>query len=583
MTKKIVYTLIVGGLALAFSAIPQQGICEEEDKDSEFAGKAAVGAHGSFVTDRIVKVREFDLGREALQKHFWLDSYGRTGENRLDATLWYYDEETVSMKLRADAGPYVSSTALIRSFHHWLDHDQLENLQWRESVGGNPGGKMITHEDTDPDGVYGIRHSESKYGANVKIPAMPATTISVDFRDQRRKGFKQVRGVDHCSNCHVRAKKREVDEATRDFNVSFNTQVNRVNVDYQFSTRRFDSDVGPQFNYYMDARHPVNGGSTDEFASRLLYEDVDLEFSRAPEVKKDAHAVRARADLPKGHSLSGSYSYSKIENEIEKLEMKTHAGGGSWYAPLTKKMRVAASAMVRKIENEDVPLDLPAWRSGRSGGGQDFDWTRMSAYDRREVLAGATANYAVAQGHNVRVQYRFRSTDRDNVLLDPDDLDETTTVQNKVKGSWSGRLARRARARASVEYEMTDHPFVNVGGLCEPAIGDTVNPVGDGQPNDFVYYWQRSRYGTGGNLPTGALRARANLNFSPSPKVSLTGYVNWTDQKNDELNIYEWERTAISPGVSAYLMPNERAMLSGGLAYSKIESNAKLCATVMDG
>jgi hypothetical protein len=583
MTNKIVRTLLAGGLALAFLTASTQGLCEEGDRDSEFAGKAAVGAHGSFVTDEITKVREFDLGREALQKHFWLDAFGRSGENRVDATLWYYDEATMSMKLRADAGPYVSTTAQIRSFYHWTDHDRLENLQWRESINGNPGGKMITHEDTDPNGTYGIRHTESKFGAEVKIPAMPATKIAVDFRDQRRHGFKQVRGVDHCSNCHVRARRRGVNEATRDVSVSFNTQVNRVNIDYEFTARRFDSNVAPQTNYYMEAQHPVKGDTQAEFGSRLIYDDVDLEFARTPETRKEAHAVKARADLPKGQSLSGSFSYSRIENELEKIEMKTHAGGGSWYAPLTKKVRVAASAMARKIKNDEVPIDLPLWREGRSGGGQDFDWTRMSAYDRREVLAGATANYKVRPGHNVRVQYRFRSTDRDNVYLDPDDVDETTTMQNKVKASWSGRLAGKARARASVEYEMTDHPFVALGGLCEHALSDTVKPYGDGQPNDFVYYWQRSRFGTGGNLPTGALRARANLNFSPTPKLALTGYVNIADEMNDEMNVYEWERTAISPGLSAYLMPNEKAMLSGGVAYSKIESNAKLCATVMDG
>ena len=76
---------------------------------------------------------------------------------------------------------------------------------------------------------------------------------------------------------------------------------------------------------------------------------------------------------------------------------------------------------------------------------------------------------------------------------------------------------------------------------------------------------------------------KANLNRRFGSRVSGSLYVNFADEKNDDLNLYDFERTVLSSGLSAYVTPGNWGILTGGVAYSRIESNAKFCATVMDG
>ena len=124
---------------------------------------------------------------------------------------------------------------------------------------------------------------------------------------------------------------------------------------------------------------------------------------------------------------------------------------------------------------------------------------------------------------------------------------------------------------------------MNVRGICESK-ADTTRIINDlGEINSFVYYFQRERIGTGGNLPSQAMRAKATGSYSVSPKVQLNGYVNIASEKNDDLNLYEWERTLLSPGAAITVLPRATCALSGGIAYSMIESNANLCVPVMDG
>jgi len=81
--------------------------------------------------------------------------------------------------------------------------------------------------------------------------------------------------------------------------------------------------------------------------------------------------------------------------------------------------------------------------------------------------------------------------------------------------------------------------------------------------------------GTGGNLPTSAVRANAHLTYGFSPKLSATGYVNVTSEKNDDLNLYDFERDVLTPGISLLAMPDEMFVLTGGASYSRVKSNAK--------
>ncbi|MBZ0270280.1 hypothetical protein K8I85_19175 [bacterium] len=557
-----------------------------DDGSEAVEGTVSVGGHASDLEGTVGKAGEFGLYRESIESDLRLDLLGRSGTRNLELRLDVENEIDRNAFLRVH-GPQLDVRFDHQSFRHWLDHDRLENVEFREALaGGAPGGKMATHEDLDPDGVYGIDYTDTRSHLAAQLPVPEGTDLAArfvaDFRDMRRQGTKQSLGVDHCSNCHVRSHAGRVDERTRDLALGLEGEREGFAFSYRFAARDFDNLAAAGTNRYMQARHPGNGGSEDEFASRTIYENEELTFGQVPDVEKRGHTVRASADLPRSQSVRGTFSMSTVENQVTGLDLQANAAALSWFAPLSKRTRVTAGVVRRELENDPYDVDLPLWRDGRAGGGQDFDWVRESAYDRVEWIGTARLAHTLRPGQNVRLDYRFHSTDRDNVLLDPDS-DKTRTTRNRLKASWSGSLARKARSRVEVTYEMTDLPFVAVGGLCEPALSDSVMPIDDSQPSDWIYYFQRERYGTGGNLPTKALRGRVQFDGSVGPKLHASAYVSASDEKNDDLNLYDFERSVLSPGVSLLFVPTEAAIFTGGAAYSRIESNAKLCATVMDG
>ena len=74
-----------------------------------------------------------------------------------------------------------------------------------------------------------------------------------------------------------------------------------------------------------------------------------------------------------------------------------------------------------------------------------------------------------------------------------------------------------------------------------------------------------------------------NATYNVDSKLSLNGYFHFASEKNDDLNLHDWERTALTPGATALFIPAPQLALSGGFSFSKVESNAKTCIPVMDG
>ncbi|GJM44316.1 MAG: cytochrome c [Gemmatimonadota bacterium] len=579
--------LPVAGLLFATGSLA----AEDTEEADMLSGTAAIGGSVSHVEGWIGRAAEYGLVREPLESQLDLMVNGRSGFDFMEVRLDHLNEADQSARAYFRSGPWVRAEFDHQLYQRWLDHDRLQNVQFREWVGFDStgadrgGGKMVTHEDTDPFGRYGFEHSETKSRVDLLVP-LPEDTPAVlkmhaALRDQRRIGSRQGLGVDHCANCHVRSHAVAVDELTRDARVGLDGTFPGVAVGYEATIRDFNNLAAAPTNRYMEARHPANGGSAAEFGSRLIYDNEELEFSQTPDSEKIGHALRASADLPHNQSVRGSMAFASMENQVTGLELKSNSSSLGWYAPITKRARVSVNVTRRSIENDPTDIDLPLYRDGRAGGGQDFDWTRLSAYNREEWIGQARAAYALRPGQNLRMDWRMHTTDRDHVELDPDGSD-TRTTKNRLRAAWSGRIRGSTRSRVEVEYEKTSLPFVNVGGLCEEEIGGTVESI-PGQPNDWIYYFQRERYGTGGNLPTQAVRARAQLNGSVGSRFFGSGYVSVASEKNDDLNAYDFERSVLSPGVSFVLVPSQHAALNGGMAYSRIESNAKICATVMDG
>jgi hypothetical protein len=577
---------------MALAVVPLAGLLlvaagvragESDESAGNLRGEVAVGGQSAKIEGAHVRADEYGPVREEFEPTFRFDIFGRTGSDFFEVGLDWLNELDHEANARMHTNPWVDARFEYRTFHRRMDHDRLRNVEFRElSPTGTPGGKMTTHEDTDPFGEYGYQYTDVRQHLDIQLP-MPegfeaVGALTADYRDQKRVGTKQILGVDHCSNCHVRSQRGMVDEQTRDLTLGLDGELAPVAVSYRFTARDFDNKAEAAYNRYMQARHPVSGANVDEFGSRVIYNDSTLTFAQVPDVEKMGHAVKASADLPRNQSVRGSFAFASIENQVTGLELTSNSASLAWYAPLTEKVRATASFSRREIENDPTEIDLPAWRDGRTGGGQDFDWTRESAYDREELIGTARVTYALRPGHRLRLDYRLQTIDRDNVLLDPDS-DDTKTTKNRIRASWAGRLPADLNSRVEVSWENTDLPFVNVDGLCEVPVGENDPLAGNTQ----YFYFQREIYGTGTSLPTQSLKARANVGASFGSKLYGSAYVSFSDEKNDDLNVYDFERSSINPGVSLLWVPTTWAALNGGAAFHSVESNAKICATVMDG
>ena len=169
---------LAGLLASGLLLFAPAALAEQAAEETQVQGTAGIGGHVSDVQEELGRVREFDLGRESIQPDLIFDLFGRTGTNRWNLFLKYHDEHTARVESRLEAGPRVNARFDHRSFVHWLDHDRMESLSWREFMRVDDqgkdvaGGKMVTHEDADPDGRYGIRYAETHGLVEVAIPGL---------------------------------------------------------------------------------------------------------------------------------------------------------------------------------------------------------------------------------------------------------------------------------------------------------------------------------------------------------------------------------------------------------------------------
>ncbi len=350
-----------------------------------------------------------------------------------------------------------------------------------------------------------------------------------------------------------------------------------MNIMYQFMVSEFENFVDAPRNYYDNAEHPVKGDTDEEFGSRTIYEDQELAYARTPDTKKTAHTLKFSGDVTTSSTLVGKISLVNLENKLENLEMDTQYGALRWLYHPDKKWRIRATVSREKIDNDEIYLDFPGWRDGRTGGGQNFDFTRYSAYNRDLTTAQIHTDFEMSKCSTLQFDYRFRSIDREYLEI-AQNSSETESVENRFSAAWLMK-SDKIRSRISLEYEMTDYPFANKHAMCEPAqANEPALP-----DNSFYYYFQRERLADASNQPSGSLKLKATVSVFSTPKFSINFQGSYQDDENDELNSYTWERDMLISGVNLFMTPCSKSAISLGYNYLNIESNAVFCVPVMDG
>ncbi len=546
--------------------------------DDTVDGTVSVGLNITDGNDSMNQTAEYKTNNEDGTAEISVDLFAGNEDRYVIIQSDIVDKDDVFTKILFQLNPGIRDTFTFNRYLHRLDHDYMDNLQARESMdaaNNTPGGKMITNEDHDPYGEYGIVVTDLQN--NLEVDLGEHVMIDWGFRNMAREGFEQSQSVEHCSMCHINARKTRVDEETRDHTLGVHVALSKINIVYRYMISEFHNYVDAPTNYYRAAVHPTTGEKGVEFAPRTNFQDQEMPYSATPENSKTAHDLKFTSDLTSSNAIMGRFSVTNVENESEGLEMDTTYGAFKWMYRPEGKFYMTALVSRESIDNDSVYIDLPTWREGRTGGGQDFDWTRESAFNRDVTIANMRARYNLSKSQYLSFDYRYRSIDREYLEIDHDTT-ETETAQHRVTAAWSYR-SQKSRSNVSLVYEISDQPFANREAMCEKSLYDTP-ALPD---NSFVYYFQRERQGEGSNLPSDSLKLNANFSMFKTSKFSVNFQGTYQDEKNDELNSYEWERDQMTLGFNIFVTASTKAAFAAGYNYLDISSNASFCVPVMDG
>jgi hypothetical protein len=144
----------------------------------------------------------------------------------------------------------------------------------------------------------------------------------------------------------------------------------------------------------------------------------------------------------------------------------------------------------------------------------------------------------------------------------------------------SKRFGRKGNGRLAYTLTTVDQQYMNPTAMCEEGLnGEDHTLAGNGS----VYYFQRERYGSGTALPNQSHRVTARGSYQLSSRTSVAGYFTYATEKNDELNLYEYERKILVPGLSLWTAPSDKFLVTLGYSFNSVESNANLCPPIFDG
>lgn len=541
-----------------------------------------VGLHGNDISGNQSRVSEYNQARDRVEGTLQLRLMNEKDDLKYKLDLSIFSNDDMKMELVINKGHWFTSTTTYNKFMHKMGHDYMANISYRETVNpetNQPGGKMATHYDHNPDMDYFKVYEDLKQVFNIRLNSEVPTDLEFGFRAQTRTGVHQTMQLSHCDNCHVQSKAADLDQTNYDVWAKVHAKVNnRFHVSYKFTYSKFENDADPTL-YDIDLpRHPANGGSIEEFSSRQAFGGETVDSSFVNDNERTSHEFRVDGQVTEADRIVGSASFSKVENKATNLALSTTAGSFRWGHKFSKQFKMDAILSHYTMDNDDMFIDLPLWRDGRSGGGQDMDFTRYSAYNRDVNMLQLKGYYKVDQNNRLAFTLRYRQVDREYQVVTFEDR-ETETVETLLKARWDGRL-NDLKASVEASYETIDQPFTNATGIIEPNLSSELSPI---EGNGFVYYWQRYRIGEATNLPTTDMNLRGNVSYRVSDRISMNANVSYRDGSNDDLNYYDFDIEALTAGFNLFAVLNDKAVLNFGFDHSNMETQAYYSVPVFDG
>jgi len=540
-----------------------------------------LGGHYTGYEDFYKKVGEFDRGEKEAMPEVSLSYSGYKGDQSWDFFGHYYDPKRISFDLSGRSKDIFSGKVSYHSFYRQRATDLLENLMAREAVDqeNKPGGKMFTYEHEDPNADFGYTRHELKTDVQVKVPGSANLILKVFHRSILEKGDDQKVVSMHCSSCHMVSKSADVDRRTHTISAGAEANAGPVLFSYMGSYRTFKSEAPAPEAFYDTAQHPVNGTLIEEFGSRTIFNGEEVPFGQIPETEKMAHTLKIKTDMGKKGNILGSFSNSQAKNKSADLKIQSNSGSLKFVVSPSQKTKIIALASLSLIESDEAEIDLPWWRDGLTGGGQDFSWTRYSNLTRTVAKGSAEFIYQPNRKYRVFLSAGYEGTERDDYPYF-----EAKGKTTRLKASAGGKYRPNSRfwGRFKYSFENIDDPFSPYEQMFERAGKDVLEKLDD---NTWYYYFQRDdlRYGSVTNQPSNLHGVELNLNFRPNHKASLSAGLKASLGTNNDTDSLDFERTQLQPQVSANFAPTPMWNLFGSLAYMYDKSNGLAAVAMMDG
>ena len=553
-----------------------------------------LGSHYTSFDDYSHKVGEYNVGSNE-----WMPDGSfkllHHGNGRLfDAFASFYDRRNMDGNLGLNLGDKVAFRATYRSLVQRPGQDKLANLSAREYFGTNDagedqwGGKITTHELQDEGVDYEVHRKEilTKLSLllarrnNIKLEAMHRSI----FEDGNMQGLSNS----HCFSCHIVSEELPLENRTHEVQAGIQSDVSeKVTVGYQFGYRSFKSNAPEAMAYYDPAKHPVSGGSAEEFASRVLFADSNLVYNQLPETQKMSHKVRTRARLGETGRLNASVGYSSAENRNVDLKTKSITGATRYSATVASNTRLIVRAAGAKIEADDPFIDIRDFREGRpSGPVTSFDYIRYSTLDRTQVDVSAEFIHRATRGLTLSWLNGVKVVDRKDYPL-PDDGIRSKTFSTQAKVRFN--KMRTVSGWLKYRFEKTVDPFVSGRGLFEARGREQLAiaiPEGEGASvHRFIYYYQREalRYQDITTDPNDRHEVEASATFhtsnTSSVNLSLRGWHQSTSDL-DSLDVRSWQ---VRPNVMLALNPAPSWMFTAGYSMYMGKSRGPITVALFDG
>jgi hypothetical protein len=451
-------------------------------------------------------------------------------------------------------------------------------MEARAWLGNTPGGKSLTEELPDANADYSINRNEIQSEFELLLSEKGNIRMIAAHRSIIEKGTEQRVSSTHCFSCHLTSRSAEVDRRTHMFQVGIDAQPGQFELGYRFGFSDFRSEADQPIDFYDRARHPVNGGSGDEFSSRLIYDDTIMAYGIYPKTEKFSHKGKLKGDLGKGR-VAATVGYSTSENDVSDLQARALSGALTYSVPLSRSTRLIARASAINLEADDPYIELPLWRRDRPGESVDFSFTRYSSLDRIDARGSAEVITRLNPKFTFSLLAGFNSIKRDDYPEFETDY-STSRLIGQVKARY--REGLKYSGRFKYRFEKTSDPFVSGRGLFERKGREELEI---NVPPGFAFYYQREdlRYQSITTEPTDRHEFDLFGTIRPTLKSSFNFGMRADFEKNSELDSLDVEHSLLQPSVSLSLTPNTRWVLTGGYVFNHYKSRGPITVALFDG